>query len=245
MLCEIDLLARSRGEVVFLQSGTLLQVVRDGTVRADDDDMDVGHVGDSPEGPMCRLGYVESGGGYTIDIGHPLAMKRFTTGTGNLAECRDSLEVMSKIEFWPYAAKDANWTTVTATPPSLQEEGAEVIAVTYQNCMIYDIMTVAEGLNYTEVSEEGSDLKWRLPIQRYAEDLVLPQTFSESWRERGGMKSNDYMFSECGSMGATCTLPTDNGCQEISLAGWQVPNVTTFNSHAALAPFDGVGYVST
>jgi len=186
MLCELDILARRRGDVVFLQSGTLLQVLRDGKLREDDDDIDVGYIDYKPRGfedkihplkgthytDMCRIGYYEEEGvgGMVISPGHELVEKRFNNSGGgpSLPECLKGTTYLSKIEFWPYIAIDASSTAIYYPPPSLAPRGAKTIAVSYHKCMNYAVETIADGLNYTSVSTEGSDLKWSLPIQRQA-----------------------------------------------------------------------------
>jgi len=176
MLCEVDLLARRRGDVVFLQGGTLLQAVRDGALRDDDDDLDVGYIDHHPRenfvhplaggwyGDLVRIGYYEGAGGLIINPDEKSVRKRFDGA--ELAQCLSNSSYLSKIEVWPYVAIDANNHEVYGAPPSLQGQGAVLIAVSYHQCMNYVIETVSEGLNYTAVSAVGSDLKWRLPILR-------------------------------------------------------------------------------
>ena len=140
MLCELDILARRRGDVVFLQSGTLLQVLRDGKLREDDDDIDVGYIDYKPRGfedkihplkgthytDMCRIGYYEEEGvgGMVISPGHELVEKRFNNSGGgpSLPECLTGTTYLSKIEFWPYIAIDASSTAIYYPPPSLAPE---------------------------------------------------------------------------------------------------------------------------
>ena len=90
--------------------------------------------------------------------------------------------------------------------------------------MNYRLETILPSVNYTTVQTASNT--WRVPIQRYAKSLVLRNTFGETWKEPGGLKSNHYMAAECGGLGAKCRVFTEDpfgtSCTELDLTGYSL-----------------------